>query len=96
MPMPMLIEVRPLHAYRLWLRYADGMAGEVDLSHLVGRGVFRIWETPGIFESVAIGAHGEIAWGGDVDLCPDALYLRLARKAPHEVFPALIGMPPRA
>ncbi len=28
------VEVRPLSGYRIWLRYADGVEGEVDLSHL--------------------------------------------------------------
>ena len=31
-----LIEAKPLPGYRLHLRYADGVAGDVDLSQLVG------------------------------------------------------------
>ena len=30
-----VMEVEPLPGYKLRLRYADGVAGEVDLSHLV-------------------------------------------------------------
>ena len=37
------VEVRALDGYRLWLRYADGTEGEVDLSHLAGKGVFKVW-----------------------------------------------------
>jgi hypothetical protein len=37
------LDVKALPGHRLWLRYSDGTEGEVDLSHLVGRGVFTIW-----------------------------------------------------
>ena len=37
------IEVKALPNYRLWLRYEDGAAGEIDLAHLVGKGVFKLW-----------------------------------------------------
>ncbi len=36
-------EVKALPNYRLWLRYEDGATGEVDLAHLVGKGVFKLW-----------------------------------------------------
>lgn len=65
------------------------MQGEVDLSHLAGRGVFRAWDTPGAFEAVHISPDGSVSWGGGLDLCPDALYLRLTGKSPEEVFPNL-------
>ena len=33
---PTYVEAR--EGYRLWLRYSDGTAGELDLSHLAGTG----------------------------------------------------------
>jgi hypothetical protein len=36
-----VVEVRALRNYRIWVRFEDGLAGEVDLSNLAGRGVFR-------------------------------------------------------
>jgi hypothetical protein len=83
------VEVRPLPSYRIWLRYADGTEGEVDLSHLVGQGVFAVWQTEGVFAKVRLGSHGAVEWPGDVDLCPDALYLRLTGKKPEDLFPGL-------
>jgi len=85
--MPRPIAARPLPEYRLWLRYDDGVEGEVDLSDLAGRGVFEAWSRPGFFETVSIGDHGAIAWGQDLDLCPDALYVQLTGKSPAEVYP---------
>ena len=83
------VAVKALPGYRLWLRYADGVEGEVDLSHLAGCGVFAAWDNYQVFEKVHIGAGGAIAWNDDIDLCPDALYLRLTGKTPEEVFPKL-------
>lgn len=87
------IEVRPLSGYRIWLRYADGVEGEVDLSHLAGRGVFKVWADRKVFEDVHVDESGAIAWSGALDLCPDALYLRLTGKAVDELFPKLKTAP---
>ncbi len=83
------VVVRALTNYRLWLRYSDGVEGEVDLSELAGKGVFKLWTDYSAFEDVHIGQHNEIAWNDGLDLCPDALYLRLTGKTPEEVFPNL-------
>ena len=80
------VEVRPLARYRLWLRYQDGTEGEVDLSRLAGRGVFAAWEHEGVFDQVKLGHHGHLEWPGDLDLCPDALYLALTGKPPEDIF----------
>jgi len=81
-----LIHVEPLPGYRLQLRYADGVAGVVDVSHLVGKGVFRLWNDAAAFERVSIGTAGELRWSEEVDLCADALYLEITGKQPDEVF----------
>ena len=83
------VDVRALPNYRLWLRFADGTQGEVDVSDLAGRGIFKLWNDYSAFENVHIGEYGEIAWSDGIDLCPDALYLRLTGKTPEEVFPNL-------
>jgi hypothetical protein len=84
-----LIEVEPRAGYKLRLRYADGAAGEVALSHLVGKGVFQLWNDPQAFAQVSIGSGGELRWSDEVDLCADALYLEITGKSPEEVFPNL-------
>jgi len=84
------VEVKALPNYRLWLRYADGVAGEIDLSHLVGQGVFASWTDPREFQKVHIGSFGSIAWTEELELCPDALYMEITGKEPYEVFPDLM------
>ena len=80
------VEVKALPDYKLHLRFADGTEGEVDLSDLAGRGVFRLWDDVRAFEGVYISSHGTIAWSDDVELCPDALYLRLTGMQAADVF----------
>lgn len=81
------IQVWALPQYRLYLKYADGIEGEVDLSHMAGKGVFALWNEAGRFEDVSIGPSGEIRWGEQIDLCPDALYLMITGQPPEAVFP---------
>ena len=82
---PVYVEPRP--GYRIWIRYSDGLSGEVDLSGFAGRGAFETWNEPGNFEKVRIAPHRAIAWEEDIELCPDALYLELTGKSLGEVMP---------
>ena len=83
------IEVQALPGYRLHLRYENGVEGDVDLSEFAGRGVFALWNDRGAFENVSIGPGGEIRWSDEVDLCPDALYMRVTGTSPEDLFPRL-------
>ena len=84
-----ITNVKVLEGYRLELAFDDGVTGTVDLSDLVGKGVFASWRDRRTFEQVRIGSSGELAWGDQVDLCPDSLYLRVTGKKPEDIFPAL-------
>jgi hypothetical protein len=87
--MPKPVAVKPLANYRIWLRYDDGVEGEADLSDLAGRGVFVAWSDQALFRAVHIASHGAIEWGSGIDLCPDALYMRLTGKSAEDLFPPL-------
>jgi hypothetical protein len=41
-----------------------------------------------VFGAVRLGPHGAIEWSPELELCPDAMYLRLTGKTVEEVFPA--------
>jgi len=87
--LPRLLSVRAESGYRLWLEYSDGTTGAVDLSHLVGRGVFELWKDAESFADVRLSDQGAPTWGDKIDLCPDALYLQLTGKKPEDLFPNL-------
>lgn len=70
-----VVAVEPLKAYRVRIRFSDGVEGEVDLSALVGKGVFAVWNDPEQFAKVFIDPESHtLAWPGGIDLCPDTLY----------------------
>ena len=74
-----IVEAKALQSYRLWVRFEDGVEGQVDLSELAGKGVFRAWQEPGIFDQVYIDEEtGTVAWPGGLDLAPDGLYQDIA------------------
>ncbi len=92
-PMPEPIRVEPREGYRIYVEYDDGACGEVDFSHKVGRGVFKIWDEPGVFEQVYITEDRAIGWSDDLEVCPDAVYFRLTGKTPEEMMPGLRAQP---
>ncbi len=83
------MSVKPLDNYRLCVRYSDGVEGTVDLSNLVGKGVFARWKDYREFQQAHIGPSGELAWSEEIDLCPDAIYLKITGKKPEDLFPKL-------
>ena len=80
---PIKVESRP--GFRIWIEYDDGVAGEIDLSDMAGRGVFAAWDEPGAFERVYVSDHRSIAWSDDLEICPDAAYMEITGKSFEEL-----------
>ncbi len=60
--------------YRVWISFDDGLEGEVDLHHLVGKGVFGAWESVEFFNRVHVDPNTDTsAWNDDIDLDPYVL-----------------------
>ena len=89
MPIPKILEARPLHDYKIWLKFDNGSQGEVDLSHLAGKGVFVFWNNNENFRKVSVGNGRSLVWSDEIDIDADSLYLKLTGKKPEELFPAL-------
>lgn len=71
-----VVEVRHRGSHRLFLRFEDGTAGEVDLAdRLTFEGVFAPLRDERAFAMVALNAElGTICWPTGADLDPDVLY----------------------
>lgn len=81
-----IIEGKPLAVYKVWIKFSDGVEGTVDLSELVGKGVFSAWEDKNFFNSVFIDPESHtIAWEGGIDLCPDTLYAKVLGVEPLSI-----------
>lgn len=89
-----IVEVRPLGKYRLYIRFEDGITGEVDLSTIISfDGVFTPLQDEQAFAQVNVNRElGTICWPGGADLDPDVLYaLVQGVPAPDVSLPSLDG-----
>ena len=67
--------VEVLEPYCIRVHFSDGVEGTVDLSSLIGNGVFQALADPGEFAKVFVDPTTQtVAWPNGVDLCPDTLY----------------------
>lgn len=72
-----VVEVRPLDGYRVFLRFDDGVQGELDLEPLLTpfAGMFAPLRDLARFREVFVDKEGgTIAWPNEVDLAPEVLY----------------------
>jgi hypothetical protein len=71
-----IVEVKPLPAYRLFLRFEDGVHGEVDISQVVPfQGVFAKLRDQDYFSMVKVNPDtGTICWDNGADIAPCTLY----------------------
>jgi hypothetical protein len=71
-----VVEVKPLTEYRLYLRFEDGVSGEVDIAQIVSfTGVFAPLQDRDYFVQVKVNPDiGTICWPNEADIDPDVLY----------------------
>jgi hypothetical protein len=77
-----IVEARSLGGHRLYLRFEDGVEGEIDLATLIDfRGVFEPLRDPAEVAKVRVDDElGTICWENGADIDPDVLYSRLTGK----------------
>ena len=71
-----VVRVQALPGHNLWVVFADGTSGRVDVSKLVfgaDAGVFEALRDPGVFAQVTV-VLGAVTWPSELDLAPDAMY----------------------
>lgn len=72
-----VVEVKPEPRYCLSVRFKDGVAGRVQLRLEELTGALAPLRDKQFFEQVFID-YGAVAWPGEIDLAPDALYAQIA------------------
>lgn len=76
--LPRLKEAKYQGDYRIWLRFADGVEGEIDLSSELWGEMFEPLKDKGQFEKFQLNAElGTITWPNGADFAPEFLYQRL-------------------
>ena len=79
-----VVEVRPEAGHSLWVRFADGTSGRIKLNREELTGALAPLSDPEFFNRALID-RGAVAWPGDIDLAPDAMYETIQRANSGEV-----------
>jgi len=72
-----VVEVKPEPDYRLFVRFADGSGGRVQLAPEDFTGVLAPLRERLFFRQVFVD-HGAVAWPGEIEFAPDAMYRQIA------------------
>ena len=73
-----VVEVRAEPDFSLFVRFADGVSGRVRIEPEKMTGVLAPLRDGSFFEKVFID-QGAVAWPGEIELAPDAMYEEVAR-----------------
>ncbi len=85
MDFPRLLSVEPRPHHRIFLRYADGVEGMVDMAARTNfKGVFERIRDESYFNRVHRTPERHIAWDDELDICANAQYLNLIGKTYEE------------
>ena len=71
-------DARTLPDYRLWLRFSDGIEGEIDLKDFIAadtRPIVSALRDPTMFSAIRVDMD-TVVWGNGFDLAPEFLRAR--------------------
>jgi hypothetical protein len=77
-----IVEVRPVGSHRVFVKFEDGVQGEIDVADLVEfDGVFAPLRDPACFAEVRVDPElRTLCWPNGADLDPDVLYAKVSGK----------------
>jgi hypothetical protein len=68
-------EARALGGHRVWLRFDDGLEGEIDLSDELRGAIFEPLRDPSYFARFVV--DDTLTWANGADFAPEFLYEKL-------------------
>jgi hypothetical protein len=78
-----VVEVKAEPGHQLYIRFADGTSGKIQLDISELSGALAPLRDPVLFERVFVD-HGVVAWLGDIELAPDAMYRHVVKQGSSE------------
>jgi hypothetical protein len=72
-----VVEARYLRGYQVWLRFDDGLEGEIDLQNVLRGPVFEPLKDPAYFANFTI--DWTLTWANGADIAPESLYQRVLK-----------------
>ena len=79
-----VVEVKAEPGFCLRVRFADGLCGRIRVAPEEMQGVLTPLRDPDYFNQVFLD-HGAVAWPGDIDLAPDAMYREIRQAQSREL-----------
>ena len=76
--LPRVIDAHYAGEYRVWLRFSDGLTGEIDLADQLWGPVFEPLKDPAFFAKMCVEPDTDtITWPNGADLSPSWLHEKL-------------------
>ena len=79
-----VVDVKPEPGYCLYVRFADGTHGRLQMSADEFTGVLTPLHDPAFFQKAFVD-QGAVSWPGEIDLAPDAMYQQVKKGTPSRV-----------
>ena len=81
---PYLKNATALPGYKMLVEFEDGIQGVIDLQAWKGKGVFSYWNDEANYRLFKITDNKKLSWNEEIDMDPDAFYLKLINKTFEE------------
>jgi hypothetical protein len=72
--------VKYISGYTLHIKFKDGVEGNVELSDLVSKGIFKKLQDQALFAK-AYNTGYSIAWSEEMEIDSDAIYMEISGKS---------------
>jgi hypothetical protein len=83
-----LTAIRVLDGYHVWVRFDDGVEGDLDFSAKPRTGVYAAWNDYEYFRRAHVGEYGDLVWDDQVDFSADSLWLQLTGRTREKLIQA--------
>lgn len=69
-----VVDARYIRDFTIWVKFADGSEGEIDLAGELLGPVFEPLRDVDYFRDFSIAEYGTISWPNGADIAPEFLY----------------------
>lgn len=76
---PHVVEAKHISAYKVWLKFNDGLSGEIDLSGELDGPIFEPLRDLSYFSRFSV-RYNTISWDNGADFAPEFLWEKLAQQ----------------
>lgn len=78
--------VKYVDGYTLHVKFTDGVEGHIELSDLVGKGIFKEIQNEALFAKLYTTGYS-IAWSEELEIDSDAIYMEITGKSISDIAP---------